>query len=217
VETISAISNVVMAAVWVVYFQFFYYQFRRSNRPYLVIHHAQSADPGSVCLLVNMSAEPVHIQAVQVVVVNQAGCQRTLTVTDYERVEEETGSLQRSLRQGPLSPGGFLLLGSFREIVLGRHRSDDDERSERLLREARSIEIRAVVIHGASDFPVAARRVFCVQQNNGARIRPYNVYTEQLTRRKHRSTVKKWLEEELKPENSGATESDRSEQSATSL
>lgn len=211
-EAISAISSMVMAAVWVFYFQFFYLQYRRSNRPYLVIHHAQNESPDSLCMLVNMSAEPVHIQVVQVVIRDRSGSERILTVTDYERVMESREPIQHSLRQGPLCPGEYLMLGTFRSIILGR-KSDDDESLNRL-REVENLEIRVAVIHGPSPFPVGARRVFAVHQNGGTRIVPYNVHTEQLTRRRNRSTVREWLEQELNPENAGGGESDKSEQTA---
>ncbi|WP_211224570.1 hypothetical protein [Marinimicrobium agarilyticum] len=211
-EAISAISSMVMAAVWVIYFQFFYFQYRRGNRPYLVVHHAQNESPESLCMLVNMSAEPVHIQVVQVVVKDRSGGERVLTVTDYERVLESRQPLQHSLRQGPLCPGEYLMLGSFRSIILGQ--KSEDEESVNRLREVESLEIRVAVIHGPSPFPVGARRVFAVHQNEGTRIVPYNVFTEQLTRRRNLSTVRKWLEQELHPENPGGTESDTSEQSA---
>ncbi|WP_347330683.1 hypothetical protein [Marinimicrobium locisalis] len=212
IEALSAFSSMVMAIVWVVYFQFFYFQYRRGNRPYLVIHHAQNESPESLCLLVNMSAEPVHVQVVQLVIKDRAGGERILTVTDYERVTESDAPIQHSLRQGPLRPGGYLLLGSFRSIVLGR--KSDDEDSVNRLREVETLEIRAAVIHGPSAFPVGARRVFAVHQNGGTRIVPYNVHTEQLTRRRDRSTVRAWLEQELNPENAGGGESDKSEQKA---
>lgn len=211
-EAISAISSMVMAAVWVFYFQFFYLQYRRSNRPYLVVHHAQNESPESLCLLVNMSAEPVHIQVVQVVVRDRSGGERILTVTDYERVMESREPIQHSLRQGPLCPGEYLMLGTFRSIILGR--KSDDEDSARRLQEVESLEIRVAVIHGPSPFPVGARRAFAVHRSDGIRIAPYNVHTEQLTRRRNRSTVREWLEQELNPENSGDSESDRSEQTA---
>lgn len=209
-EMISAISSMVMAAVWVIYFQFFYFQYRRGNRPYLVVHHAQNDSPESLCLLVNMSAEPVHVQVVQVFIRDRSGVERTLTVTDYERVTESEAPIQHSLRQGPLRPGGYLLLGSFRSIILGR-KSEDDDSVDRL-REVESLEIRAAVIHGPSAFPVGARRAFSVHRNGATRIVPYNVHTEQLTRRRDRSTVREWLEQELHPENLGGGESDKSEQ-----
>lgn len=211
IEALSAFSSMVMAIVWVVYFQFFYFQYRRGNRPYLVVHHAQNESPDSLCMLVNMSAEPVHIQVVQVVVKDRSGAEKVLTVTDYERVMESNQPVQHSLRQGPLCPGEYLMLGSFRSIILGR-KSDDDESLKRL-RDVENLEIRVAVIHGPSPFPVGARRVFAVHQNGGTRIVPYNVYTEQLTRRRTRSTVRSWLEQELNPENAGGSESDKSEQS----
>lgn len=211
-EVLSAISSVVMAGIWIFYLQLFYFQYRRANRAYMVIHHAQNGDPGSVCLFVNMSAEPVHIQMVQAVVRDRSGEEHILKVTEFERVDEHEVTLQRALRQGPVRPGEFLLLGTFREIILGRN--SENEESVTWLQDIQSIEIRAAAIHGPSPFPVGVRRVFTVHQNGEARIVPYNIHTEQLTRRRDRSTVRQWLEQELNPENAGESESDQSEQSA---
>lgn len=214
-EYLSTFSNVVMAIVWVAYFQFFFWQYRRSRRPYLVIHHAQNEDPEALCLLVNMSESPVHIQCVQVVVTDQQGEISVLGVTQYERVDGDDHNVQRSLRQGPLRSGDFLVLGAFADIVRGRNSTGQILQK---FDDIRALEIRAAAIHGPSPFPVGVRRTFTVQhEEDGASITPCNVHTEQLTRRKDRAQVRRWLEEELQPQRKGKAQSDRSDQRPRAL
>lgn len=210
-DYIGAVSSAVMAVVWIIYFQVFFIQYKRNNRPYLVIHHAQNENPDALCLLVNMGKETVHIQCVQVVVFTRAGEQRELTVTEYRRVGADDHSIQQVLRQGPLQPGGYLLLGSFRSIILGRRSEDDD--AEYLLEDITDIELRAAVIHGPSRSPVGVRRHFVLQhEGGGTRIFPRNIHSEQLTRRRDRNEVRRWVECELRPQREGSGESETSDQ-----
>lgn len=103
-DYVSPISSAIMAVVWIVYFQLFFLQYKRNNRPYLVIHHAQNENPDALCLLVNMGQETVHIQCVQVVVHTRAGQEKTLTVTQYESVAPDDSNVQHALRQGRCLP-----------------------------------------------------------------------------------------------------------------
>lgn len=200
-----------MAIVWIIYFQLFFVQYQRNNRPYLVIHHAQNENPDALCLLVNMGKETVHVQCVQVVLHTRAGEQKVMTVTEYRRVSADDTNVHQVLRQGPLQSGGYLVLGSFRNIILGK-RSDESE-SDYLFEDIIGIEVRAALIHGPSSHPVGVRRSFGLEHEGGPSIYPANIHSEQLTRRKDRHEVRKWLEEELQPERPGRSESDDSDQS----
>lgn len=80
-DYIGPVSSAVMAVIWIVYFQLFFFQYQRNNRPYLVIHHAQNENPDALCLLVNMGKETVHVQCVQVVLRTRAGEVRIATAT----------------------------------------------------------------------------------------------------------------------------------------
>lgn len=211
-DYIGPVSSAVMALVWVVYFQLFFLQYRRNNRPYLVIHHAQSESPDASCLLVNMGKEPVHLQCVQALVRNRSGREKLLTVTDYQRVNADERNFQQMIRQGPIQPGGYLLLGSFRDIIHGRQ--SDEDAGEFCLEEVEGLELRAAMVHGPSKFPIGVRRRFFLHQRDGSQVFPQNIYTEQLVRRRDRHKVRAWLEQELNPKSVGRSESDRSEQSS---
>lgn len=210
-EYIAPISSAVIAVVWVIYFQLFFVQYRRNNRPYLVIHHAQNDNPGALCLLVNMSKEPVHVQCVQACIRTKHHEQEVFTVTRYDRVNADDTNIQQSLRQGPVQPGGYLVLGTFRDIILGQRSEEED--AGQLLENATELELRAAVIHGPSQYPVGARRRFYLHHNKRTRIYPQNIHTEQLVKRRYRRDVAGWIEQELNPERTGQSQTDSSEQS----
>lgn len=213
-EYVGSISSAVIALVWVVYFQLFFIQYKRNNRPYLVIHHAQNESPDAMCLLVNMGKESIHVQCVQALVTTRSGAEESFTVTRYDRVNADDTNIQHSLRQGPVQPGGYLLLGTFRNIVLG-NRSEDPDAGD-LLENVEALELRAAVVHGPSKYPVGVRRRFYLRHNAGTHIYPRNIHTEQLTRRKDRQEVVSWVESELNPRRVGQSESDSSDQSSRS-
>lgn len=210
-DYITPLSSAVMALIWVVYLQLFFRQYKRNSRPFLVVHHAQNESPDSLCLLVNMGKEPVHVLCVQAVIYDISGAERILTVTEYRRISADDRNIQQSLRQGPLHPGAYLLLGTFRNIILGRKSEEDDAAS--LLEEVREFEIRAAVIHGPSSFPVGVRRRFILRHAGGTEIYPRNIYSEQLSRKRDRQTVREWVESGINPERMGWTESETSDQS----
>jgi len=211
IDYLTPVSSAVMAVVWIVYFQLFFLQYKRSNRPYLVIHHAQNENPDALCLLVNMGKETVHVQCVQVVLYTRHGEEKTMTVTEYSRVGADDANVHQVLRQGPLQPGGYLVLGSFRNIILGRKSEESD--SNYLFEDIKEMEIRAAVIRGPSKYPVGVRRNFTLRHEGGTAIFPRNIHSEQLVRRKDRHEVRHWIEQELNPERRGSSESDSSDQS----
>lgn len=205
-NVLAGIGNLLMVAIWVVYLQLFYRQYCRQQRPQLVIHHAQGQSPTASCLLVNMSKEPVHVQCIMAEIEAADGAW-SLQVTDHERISIDNPNAKQLLRQGPLQSGDFLLLGSFEEILVGKPGSQQHVEHRRpvpLLEGVRSIELRAVAIHGPSNQPVGARRRFVVeQQDDRASIRPEQLNTEQLVKRRDRTQLNRWLTECFNPSSSG--------------
>lgn len=200
---ITALGNLLFVLIWTFYLQLFYRQYCRQQRAELVIHHAQGVTPSAGCLLVNMSQEAVHVQCVLAQVeTNQAV--RTFQVTDYRRLSVDDSHPEQLLRQGPLRSGDYLWLGRFEDIMRGNgsHQEQNREGEESLLpvNEIQAIELRTVVIHGPSQYSVGARRRFFVQQQDGqTRVRPEGLHTEQLSSRRHRRRVRKWLHDCFRP------------------
>lgn len=102
----------------------FFLQYKRNNRPYLLIHHAQNENPDALCLLVNMGKETVHVQCFQVVLFTRAGEEKLMTVTEYRQVSADDTNVLQVLRQGPLQPGGYLVFGGIFPCAMRVGRGD---------------------------------------------------------------------------------------------
>lgn len=96
-----------------------------------------------------------------------------------------------------MQPGGYLVLGSFRNIILGRRSDDSDSDSDYLFEDVTAVEIRAAVVHGPSRYAVGVRRRFWLRHDGASEIFPRDIHSEQLNRRRHRHEVRRWLETEL--------------------
>jgi|TARA_R100000935_G_scaffold10546_1_gene21023 hypothetical protein len=198
VEYIAPISSAVMALIWVIYLQLLFVQYRRSNRPYLIFHHAQNENPDALCLLVNMGERAIHIQCVQAVVTMQSGEIYELGVTQFKRVNVMEQNVQQTLRQGPLLNGGYLVLGTFRDII---ENAEAAKGEAIVLEQVETLELRAAAIHAPSKHPVGARRGFKLKHDGGSCIFPKQISTEQMVNRKQQKEVINWIETELNPVN----------------
>ncbi|RUO26882.1 hypothetical protein CWE09_09385 [Aliidiomarina minuta] len=198
---ISTIASVVMTLAWVAYLHLALTQYMRANRPFLVIQHAHENDPSALCLFVNLSKEPVHLQAVMACV--HRGDERTsFRITNYERITATEQNVQSKLRQGPIQPGGYLVLGSFADIMLGNQSEDED--SEKLtadhLSQIDSLELCVAVVYASKKYHIGARRHFFLEHLDGnTKIHAYSIFTEQLVHRKHRRTVRAWVNAGVDP------------------
>lgn len=203
-ENLTVLSNVTMTIVWLVYLHLFLREHKRHNRPFLIIHHAQGCDPGALCLIVNMSKEPVHVLCVVAEVRGADGHVRR-DVSDYRRFTPDDQNVQATLRQGPIQPGGYLTLGTFENIILGRQSiADDDEGSDdhlASLYEAKSLNLMVAVNHGPTRMPIGARRQFVVEKDDDGKVivRATSIATEQMIKRSKRKEVKQWVEAHLEP------------------
>jgi hypothetical protein len=213
IDWVSASSNVIMTAIWLIYLQFFYFSYRRSNRPYMIIHQAQGNGPNSPCMFVNMSKEPIHIQSIIAYIETENGIRRAF-ITDYQRHSPEDTNVGSALREGPLQPGGYLVLGNFDEILQGENtQAKDAPLVPGAIEKNRNVEICIAVTHGPSKNLIGARRSFSIrEQENNSELKPHNTYTEQMTSRKKRKEVRQWVQDRFNPEQDSESEDPSSNQ-----
>ncbi|MCG6156388.1 hypothetical protein [Rubinisphaera margarita] len=189
-----------MVLIWLLYLQLFYLQFRRHRKPCLVIHHAQGHDPSDLCLLVNMSSEPVHVQCVLAKIRDD---DRTITrpVTELGEVSPTTSQLESALRQGPIRPGDYMVLGTLEQILnlqplIEERLQSAHTDTDRQVLPTHEIELCVVAVHGPSDHLVGARRRFKVHRvKNGWVLQASEAQTDQLASHRHIRIVKNWLDE----------------------
>lgn len=203
---ISIFANVGILVVWVLYAQLFYRDYTRRRRPRIIIHHAPGQGFESACLLINMSQETIHIVGVLVVVHSNNDTCYTRLVSDYYPVPADQYSLQKVqslLRQGPLSPGSFLLLGTYGDLL--RNVAPGTAEAANLAGKAEKpigaehivgLDLKVVAVLGGDDRSIGAMRTFSVTHSDtDVDILPETLYTQQLLGRSQRSTVDDWLRE----------------------
>ncbi len=216
-SVITAATSVLMVVIWIAYLQLALMQFRRASRPFLIIHHAHENAPNALCMFVNMSQEPVHLECVLARIVGKEGNARRY-VLDYQRLTPDDRNVQTRLRQGPIQPGGYLILGTFAEIILGRRSdADKDERQEDFDNELKKIDelsISVAVTHGPSKTHIGASRQYFLEHDGASTvIRARSIHTEQLTRWPKRRRVRGWIEGRIDPRHTGTEETSDTDQS----
>ncbi|MFW5816670.1 MAG: hypothetical protein ACOCVP_07410 [Wenzhouxiangella sp.] len=217
-SVVTAATSVLMVVIWIAYLQLALMQFRRASRPFLIIHHAHENAPSALCMFVNMSQEPVHLECVLATITGEHGT-AVRYVVDYHRMTPDDRDVQTRLRQGPIQPGGYLVLGSFADIILGRQsnprRDEDTEEIDRRFDGIEQLSISVAVTHGPSKSYIGASRQFFLEHGDGQPlIRARSIHTEQLVHWPKRRRVRRWIEARVQPRHTGSDETSQTEQSA---
>lgn len=201
VPVITALATVGTLLVWLFYAHLLWMGFRRGERPLILIHQAGGTGPGSSCLVVNLSRQPLHIINVHFILRTESH-EFGLRLNEYQRItnsEERDWAAENVMKEGPLRSGEFLSLGDFRSMVesarsgydrSGRDQQEDQELAER----TREFEIRVAAMFSAFDHPIGAIHRFDVStQGDAVLLTPKTPLTQQLTSFRQRRRVYRWL------------------------
>lgn len=189
--------------VWVFYAQLLLLNFWRQRRPSLIINRGAGKGLHSLCLISNMSAEPMFINQLFVCVGTTKGTLK-IDVTDIRQSREDDASpdlvIHRTTHQGPLNSGEFIHIGTFQGMLRQAARQHDialDEEHPAAC-EFRSIEIRVVAFYGSERHPIGVMRRFRLVDHpqDECTLVPDSPLTRQLTSRWARRRVRRWLAEE---------------------
>jgi hypothetical protein len=97
---ISAAASVLMLAVWGIYLELFWRNYRQQHRAKIVIGRGEGMGLDSLCLVSNMSVEPIHIEGV--IVVAERGERRwARAITTLSDIEGGDAP-EKPSREGPL-------------------------------------------------------------------------------------------------------------------
>ena len=204
-QLISLLISTSTLLVWVFYAQLLLLNFRRQRKPSLIINRGAGKGLGALCLISNMSAEPMFINQLVVSVDTSRGPLQ-LDVTDiWQSMDGDAAPdlvIHQTTHQGPLRSGEFIHIGTFQSMLrrvaelngieLIDHRPVGDW-------EFRSMEIRAVAFYGPERHPIGVLRRFHLRDAAEAecRLAPETPFTRQLISRKDRREVRRWLTEGL--------------------
>jgi len=206
---IANLASLAMLGVWTFYAVIFYREFKRQRRPFFVIHQAQGHGLDSTCLIVNLSREAIHVLCVMLIVRTSRGvfAQRIRNFRRPSRGSDTGNDVQTMIKQGPLTTGAFLGLGSFeamldaagddvlRESTVWGEAGEEVDLFE-LVPEIEELEIRLICLHGAREHPVGAWRSFRMEASEEhVTIFPSMLLTRQMSGRSESREVKQWFED----------------------
>lgn len=191
--------------VWVFYAQLLLLNFRRQRKPSLIINRGAGKGLSSLCLISNMSAEPMFINQLVVSIETSRGA-LAVDVTDIRRsADEEVDAspdllIHRTTHQGPLRSGDFIHIGTFQEMlrsVAERHGIELDGHKPVGDWKFHMLEIRAVAFYGPERHPIGVLRRFRLDERGDPDcvLVPESPFTHQLLSRRDRRKVRQWLTE----------------------
>lgn len=124
-QALNFFANVGTLIIWLVYAQLLYLGFRRQRHVHVIINRGKRKDINALCIISNMSQEPVYIEYIIAELETSEGT-LTLDVTDLDQEynegdkdseQQKAMSLNDSTRQGPLHSGDFMHIGSFSNVI----------------------------------------------------------------------------------------------------
>ncbi len=189
-QSITALTSIGTLLIWLIYAQLLYKGYRRQRRPRLIINRGKHKDIHALCIISNMSAEPVFIEYIVAELETSRGS-IVMDVTDFERGHGEGNRIDKgddgngestdpsqperipdrvreNTRQGPLRPGDFLHIGTFHSIVqriANNAEIEMDGVSPTGNVEFERLTLQLIGIYGPEDLPVGAQRSFKLYAN----------------------------------------------------
>ena len=196
----SALASFFMLLVWVFYAQLLYIQFRNKNHPHLDIHQAPDMSIESLCLIINMSERLINIVAVisSGFINNIEVCTE---ITDYQKMikpentDNNENDIRSLMKQGPLSPGEFLVAGKFDKIIRSLAKKLDNYDNDYTFPFFEKIEIRFVIFYGQQHKLVGAYRTFIIESSDDKeiKVKPFDLHTKQMLSYWQRKKVNSWI------------------------
>lgn len=210
-DSVTTLTSIGTLLIWLVYAQLLYKGYQRQRRPRLIINRGKRKDINALCIISNMSAEPVFIEYIVAELETSRGS-IVMDVTDFERAYDGGGEdddqqerdeipdrVRDNTRQGPLQPGDYLHIGTFQHIVrrMAKHAKIEmqgfqpagDLEFERLT-------IQLIGIYGPEDLPMGAERSFTLRADGEqCDLAPKSWDTKHMNSRRQRHKLRVKLEQ----------------------
>jgi len=196
---LSFLTSVGTLLVWLFYAQLLLAGFRRQRQARVLVNQGWGDQIDSVCLVSNMSHEPIYIQCILLELVTATG-RYTASVTDLPAQDRSsTGDPANAItRQGPLSSGNYMNLGSFRALIAqcshACNLTHSDDRPVAQL-ELVSFQLTIISSYGPEAGLIGSTRRFNVSGENNERMRPATIDTGRMRNHKARQRMREWLDE----------------------
>lgn len=204
---VSAVASVLTLFVWTLYFQLLYNNYRRLRRPKILINRGAGQTIKSKCLVANMSAEAVYVEAVMVSANSGRSPDEPIvcSLSDLDATRSAESNPLPHWFQGPLKASEMLDLGSYEEVVQRALDCAGEEQNYPFrVDDVVSITITIVASYMSEDGMAGAERTFDLDRSDsGATVlRPRTFAARQLRSARQRRRIGKYLRRELTRERS---------------
>lgn len=200
-NALNFITNLGMLFIWIVYLQLFLITYLRSRKPRIIINRSYGSDVDAICIVSNMSQEPIYTQNIYCTIHHQNGtC--AAAITDRE-ILQESGRDQRPdgvTSQGPLNQGDFVSMGTFKNMLaITSERSEEfPDGIDGLADKINKMEIMVISAFGGDDLEIAATREFRIDTSvTPWKVIPMGPATKQISSRKERKKIRKMVIDNL--------------------
>lgn len=188
--------------VWIFYAHLLLLSHRRQRRPKLIINRGAGRDLRSLCLISNMSAEPIFINQIFFLLHTSKGTFSCDVTDEREGGEDENPGdivLSQATHQGPLRTGDFTHIGSFASLISRVSEQHGLDVDYKLFPKGdisfHSIEIRVVAYYSSEPEAIGVMRGYELRGCDGAcRLHAEDHQTKQFTTPRQRRLIKKqWI------------------------
>lgn len=198
---LTVLTSVGTMLVWLFYAQLLLAGFRRQRQAGLLVNQGWGNQIDSVCLISNMSHEPVYIQCIFISLHTGQGRYRS-SVTDFESAESwsNQSKLDQVTRQGPLVSGAYMNIGTFRTLIRQasqQHEMGYDPFEPISQIGLESFKVTVLCSYGPEGKVIGTQREFRVDGTENQRMRPLSIHNSRLTNRRARRKMERWLAEAM--------------------
>lgn len=197
-DVLNTLANFGMLGIWVAYLQLFLQSYRRQRRAHILINRGAGRDLDARCLIGNMSSGAVYVETI-VARLFDLDDVVSCAVTDVVRRDEDPlpDDPRAETRQGPLSAGGYVDIGSFRSI-LDQVALEAEGGAATPADRSFELEVLVIAAYASENRCVGARRRFQVQkEESGFLLKPCTAGTEQVRGRHERLRLETLKQEYL--------------------
>ena len=186
--------------VWLFYAQLLLAGFQRQRQARVLINQGWGRGIDSVCLISNMSHEPIYIQCVILVMKTSRGEYRSsVTDLDEPRSRDVRAKPSEITRQGPLLSGNQMNLGSFSTLIRqaaqqhGLACKGDPIENIGL----KDVTVTVISSYGPEGGVIGTQRRFFVAGDDDSEMTPASIDSRRLINRRARRKMRRWLEESV--------------------
>ncbi len=198
---VSAVASILTLFVWGLYFQLLYNNYRRLRRPKILINRGAGQTAQARCIVANMSAEAIYVEAVLISFdPDQSSDRPTIcSLSDLDTTAPTENDPRRSWLQGPLQSGELIDIGSYQSLIDKAVAGNETETTRHGRPPVHSLGVTVVASYLSEDRLVAAERVFDLEPcGPSVRLCPRSFSARQIRSHADRTSIEKLMMRDLR-------------------